>query len=96
MIEDLLSGLPIGNLGAGGIVVLIVLLVLTGRLVPRQQMIDLRADRDKWQDSSEKWQQVATQHGMTLERLIDYAEAADHALSAIQGVVQRPDAGGAK
>lgn len=85
---DALAELPLGQLSAGALVAIIVLLILRGLLVPRQQMIDLREDRDKWQASSEKWQQVATQHGMTLERLIDYAEAADHALTAIQAVVQ--------
>lgn len=83
-----LFGVPVGQVGAGALVTVIVLLILSGRLVPRQQLLDKQADCDKWQASSEKWQQVATQHGMTLERLIDYAEAADHALTSIQGVVQ--------
>jgi hypothetical protein len=86
---DALSNLPVGGIGAGSLVALIVLLILNGRLVTRQTLIDLRADRDKWQASSEKWQAVATQHGMTLDRLITYAEAADHALTSIQAVVQR-------
>lgn len=85
----------IGQIGvlpttAGGILALFCILILTGQVPTRRELRDTRADRDKWQASSEKWQQVATQHGMTLERLIDYAEAADHALSAIQSVVQRP------
>lgn len=32
--------------GAGGLVALIVLMILTGRLVARRQLVDLRADRD--------------------------------------------------
>jgi hypothetical protein len=88
-VSELLGGLALGELGAGALVAIIVLLVLLGRLVPRQQLLDVQANCDKWQASSEKWQQVATQHGMTLERLIDYAEAADHALAAIQDVVKQ-------
>lgn len=83
-----LFGVPVGQIGAGALVTIIVLLILAGRLVPKSQLDDKRADCEKWQESSEKWQAVATQHGMTLERLIDYAEAADHALTAIQNVVQ--------
>lgn len=75
---------------AGGVLTLVCILIVTGQIPTRRELRDLRADRDKWQASSEKWQQVATQHGMTLERLIDYAEAADHALTAIQTVVNRP------
>ena len=85
--SDLLGGMPVGQIGASTLVGIVVLLILMGRLVPRQQLLDVQADRDKWQASSEKWQQVATQHGMTLEKLIDYAEAADHALTSIQTVV---------
>lgn len=85
---ELLAGLPVGGISAATLLGIVVLLVLTGRLVPRQQVLDVREDRDTWRKSSEKWQQVSTQHGMTLERLIDYAEAADHALTQIQAVVQ--------
>lgn len=73
---------------AGGILGLFCILIITGQIPTRRELRDIRADRDKWQASSETWQQVATQHGMTLEKLIDYAEAADHALTAIQTVVQ--------
>lgn len=84
---DALAGLSIGQLSAGGLVAIVVLLVLTGRLVARKTLEDTRADRDSWRASSEKWQQVATQHGMTLEKLLDYAETADHALTSIAAVV---------
>jgi hypothetical protein len=90
-VAEILGGIPLLDVGAGALLALVVLLILTGRLVPRQQIIDLQANCDKWQASSETWQAVATQHGMTLERLIDYAEAADAALNSIQAVVRRPE-----
>jgi hypothetical protein len=79
-----LDGLPVGQISAGALVALVVLLILTGRLVPRQQMLDLRADRDKWEASATKWQEVASTQGMTLERLLEYAETSNHALTEIQ------------
>jgi hypothetical protein len=79
-----LDGLPVGQISAGALVALVVLMILTGRLVTRQQMLDLRADRDKWEASATKWQEVSTTQGMTLERLLEYAETSNHALTEIQ------------
>lgn len=94
---DALSNLPVGQIGAGSLVGLIVLLILNGRLVTRQTVVDLRADRDKWQGIAATWQGVATQqgitlaqHGETLAQLIEYAKTADHAIQSIQSLVQRP------
>lgn len=86
---DPLGGLPVGSIGAGGLVALIVLLILTGRLIPRQQYLDKVKDCDKWQATAEKWQDVATKHGMTLERLLALAETTDHALTEIQAARDR-------
>lgn len=41
-----LFGLPEFQVSAGVLIALIVVLILTGRLVPRRQMEDLREDRD--------------------------------------------------
>lgn len=42
----LLEGLPYADLGAGAIVVIFVLLLATGRIVPRRTLEDVRTDRD--------------------------------------------------
>lgn len=86
---DVFGGVPITGWGAGGLLALCVWLILTGRLVPRQQMLDLRADRDKWEAAAEEWQRVATQQGMTLEKLVTGQETANHVLEEIQVVQQR-------
>lgn len=51
-------GLPVAVLAQGGVTTLVTTLlaaciwsVLTGRLVPRQQIEDLRADRDYWREA---------------------------------------------
>ena len=94
---DALSNLPVGQIGAGSLVGLIVLLILNGRLVTRQTVVDLRADRDKWMNIAETWQAVATQNGVTLAQhtetlaqLIEYAKTTDHAIQSIQSTVGRP------
>ena len=93
---DALSNLPVGGIGAGSLVGLIVLLILNGRLVTRQTVVDLRADRDKWVGIAETWQGVATQQGITqaqqsetLAQLIEFAKTANHALTEIQATVSR-------
>ncbi|MGY1773495.1 hypothetical protein [Blastococcus sp. SYSU D00813] len=85
----LLEGLPVGNIGAGALVCLIVLLILTGRLVPRQQMLDLREDRDKWRASAEDQLKALHTLGMAVEKLTIVTQATNHALVEIQELPQR-------
>lgn len=83
MVADLF-GVPVGQIGAGALVAIIVLLILSGRLVPRQQLLDVQADRDHWRTAADKWQDVSTKQGISLERLLEMAEATNHALTEIQ------------
>lgn len=87
--DGLISSLPIGQLSAGALVALIVLLVLTGRLVPRQQLLDAQADRDKWRASAEDWQRGSLKLGMSMEKVVVLAEATNHALVEIQELASR-------
>lgn len=86
---DPFVGLPLGQLSAGALVGLIVLLVLSGRLVPRQNLQDMRDDRDKWRATAEDWQKTALQLGMSMEKLLTAAELTNHALTDIQELAQR-------
>ena len=87
--HDPLAGLPIGQFSAGALVGLVVLLILVGRLVPRQSLIDMREDRDKWRDTAEEWQKTAMQLGMSMEKLLTAADLTNHALVEIQELAQR-------
>lgn len=86
---DPLAGLPIGQFSAGALVALVVLLILIGRLVPRQSLLDMREDRDKWRATAEDWQKTALQLGMSMEKLLAYAETTNHALTEIQELASR-------
>jgi hypothetical protein len=88
-VGDALSALPLGQLSAGALVALIVLSILRGGLVPRQQLIDKQADCDKWREAAEKWQLTATRLGMSMEKLLVYAETTNHALTDIRELAQR-------
>ena len=88
---DVLSGLPVGQISAGALVALIALLILTGRLVPRQQIVDKQADCDKWREAAEKWQLVATESGMTLEKILAGVELTTHAIVDIRELAIRTE-----
>lgn len=49
-----LFGLPEFQVSAGVLIALVVVLILTGRLVPRRQLEDLRDDRDARVSAAEK------------------------------------------
>ena len=68
---------------------LVVLLILVGRLVPRQSLLDMREDRDKWRTTAEDWQKAASQLGMSMEKLLVLAETTNHALHEIQELAAR-------
>lgn len=86
---DPLAGLPIGQFSAGALVGLVVLLILIGRLVPRQSLMDMREDRDKWRGTAEEWQRTAMQLQMSMEKLLILGETTNHALSEIQELAAR-------
>lgn len=92
MTVDLLDGLPVGQVGVLGILLLTpwallafaIRRIVTGDLVARAHLLDIQADRDHWRASADKWQEVSTRHGMTLERLLSLAEAGNHLMTEIQ------------
>ncbi len=64
MAEEIISGLSVTDLGATGIVVLVVLMILTGRLIPRKQLDDERTEKDYWRaahTTSEEARRMQTQ-----------------------------------
>jgi hypothetical protein len=85
-VPGLLSA-PIGQLGAGALVTLVVLLILSGRLVTRRQLQDTQADRDYWRTAHDTQQQITLKQGMSMERLLVLSETSAHALQEIQAAV---------
>lgn len=91
--NDLLSGLPLGQLSAGALLALLVFLIMTGKYPTPGQLKDAQADRDKWRESAETWQRTATQLGMTLDKLVIYAETTNHAITDIRALAARTHEG---
>lgn len=86
---DPLANLPVGQFSAGALVFVIVSLILGGRLVPRQSLLDMREDRDKWRQTAEDWQKTAMQLQISMEKLLLLGETTNHALHEIQELAAR-------
>jgi hypothetical protein len=70
--------------------------VFTGRLIPRQQLLDVTADRDHYREAVNTFQQVTLEQGMTLEKLLETSEkllANDDAILHVVQEVQRAGGG---
>lgn len=86
---DWISGLPIGNLSAGALLAIVVIAILRGSLVPRRQLLDVQADRDKWREAAEKSQVIQTQLGMSVEKVLTAVELTNHAILDIRELARR-------
>ena len=86
---DVFSSLPVGQLSAGALVAVIVLAILRGRLVPRQQLLDVQADRDKWREAAEKSQAIQAQLGMSVEKVLTAVELTNHAILDIRELARQ-------
>ncbi len=76
-------GINASDAGLGALLTLVVLLILTGRLVPRRTHEDVLTDRDNWRQAyleSEKARKV--EHDQT-EDLLEMAKLGGHILTAL-------------
>lgn len=71
----MLDALPIGSLAPAGVAALAVILVLTGRLIPRRTYEDmrqeLREDRDKWREAHGISEQARRLQSSQVEELME-------------------------
>ena len=89
--SGLLEGLPLGQIGAGGLLAIVVLLVLTGRLVPRSVLQDKAADCESWKQTANDAVKAATELGMAVEKLHTLASTTNYALNEITEALTRPE-----
>lgn len=86
MLEELLGGVALGDVGLSGIVILVVLMILTDRLVTRKRLEEAREEVKAWRTSSETEKAVNAEHWNALQELLTLARASTHALQEIQAV----------
>lgn len=91
---ELIAEVGVLPTSAGGLLILICLLIVTGGIPTRRELRDTQAQRDKAMELAEKWQQVATEHGMTFSKILDAVETTNHIVTAIQaGLANASDKG---
>lgn len=88
MIADLLGGVPLGDIGLSGIVILIVLMILTDKLVTRKRLEEAREDAKVYRAAAETQQAVNAEFKDSLKELLSLGRATHHALSEIQSLGQ--------
>jgi len=78
-----LAALPWDSVGAGGIVVFAVYLVLTGRVVTRKVFEDMRDQRDVWQKAWKEQQQTIIDIGARVDAQTEAMRTMERVLTSI-------------
>jgi hypothetical protein len=76
-------GVNPGDAGAVTLLVVVVLLVLTGRLIPRRTHEDALADRDNWRSAFLESEAARKVEHEQVEELLEMAKLGGHILTAL-------------
>lgn len=76
-------GINPGDAGLGVLISLVVLLILTGRLIPRRTHEDVLADRDAWRHAFLESEKARKAEQEQTEELLKLAELGGHILTAL-------------
>ncbi len=80
---DTLFGFSPADLGVSGLLVLVVLLILTGRLVPRSTLVDMREERDTWRAAHSESEAARQAEREQVTELLELSRTAGHVLTAL-------------
>lgn len=89
---DLLAGIPtevITGGGLGGIVLLGICLIMTGKLVPGRLHDEVRQDRDKWRLTAETSEKRGDVLSAQLEKLLTQGQTTETLMKAIHQAIER-------
>lgn len=86
MIGELLGEVGVGDLGLSGLVILIMLAILTGKLVPQKTLDRANQNADKWQEAYMTQQKINAELAATTSELLAGQRASTHALQEIQAM----------
>lgn len=75
-VETLLTGLPLGQLSAGALVALIVLLILGRKLIPERYLLDAQAEAERWRQAYENERVARAEDSQQLQRLMEKTDLA--------------------
>lgn len=78
-----MTAFPWGQVSAGTIVVFVVWLILTGRLVPRAALLEVKEQRDKYKESWENGQESTKELVAQVRDLTDMGRTSETLLRAL-------------
>ncbi|MFE3578701.1 hypothetical protein [Streptomyces vinaceus] len=76
-------GFTPADLGVSGLLVVVVLLILTGRLVPRSTLVDMREERDTWRAAHSESEAARQAEREQVTELLELSRTAGHVLTAL-------------
>ncbi|MBW1600909.1 hypothetical protein JJV70_02080 [Streptomyces sp. JJ66] len=78
-----IAGITALDLGAGALLGVVVMLILTGRLVPRSVLEDARAERDTWRAAHQVSEEARHSAQRQADELLDLYRTGVRALDAL-------------
>ena len=88
---QLLEGVPIGDIGLGGLVVMFVLAILRGWLIPQAMFDRMLADRDQWREAAQTNSATIAEQSKQITELMEAGRTAVHLAESLHNVVLPPD-----
>ena len=82
VVTDILGFTPT-DLGLTGLMGLVVLLILTGRLVPRSTLLDMREERDTWRAAHVESEAARQAEREQVTELLELSRTAGHVLTSL-------------
>lgn len=79
----MLEHLPITVIGPGALLTLVVLLILTGKLIPRRTYDDMRDDRDHWRTAQALSEAARLEAAGQVKELLEHARTTDAFIRSI-------------
>lgn len=81
----MLEGLPVVGLTSPALLGIAILLLLTGRIVPRATLRDKAAEADKWREAYEKERDARSKSNSQTIELLETAKLTNRIVSAMFG-----------
>lgn len=88
---DFIQAVSITDVSSSGLLALVVLLLLMGRLVTRTQLNDLKEDRDHWRHALEVSEEARHESSVHVGKLSDAVRTTQHLVDALGDVTNVRD-----
>lgn len=88
-----LDGVPLGVLTPSALLSIVVLMILTGRLIPRRTYDDMMHDRDEWRAAHRISETARVESVSQVDELLEHSRTTSGVLDALRAAALREDTG---